>query len=538
MAVDSKWIRGPVDQLAIEQGCYFDQEAADKACNFIETFCRLSKGPGAGDDPLTLVPWQRDFVSRLFGWKRKDGRRRYRTAYVEIAKKNGKSALVSALVIYLMVADGERGPEVYLNAYDKEQALVVFREAAAMIRADEDLSELFDILETDKKILYREINGLLRANSADVPSKDGVDASAVIFDELHRQRDRKLWDIYKYAGASRLQPLRICITTAGEDESGVWYEQREYSEDINAGKVPDTSHLGIVYRALDTDDIDDPATWRKANPSMGVTLFEDVFAAELIAAKRNPLDLAEFKRLRLNIITRAAAKFVDPEHWKACGGLIIVARSAKDPFWLGLDLSTVNDLTCAVSLYGDPDEGFDVQLDCWLPEDNIAELEQQHGFSYRVWAQEGFIELTPGNVIDYGFIRKRINQRAKEGNLQKILVDPYSATKLSVELLDHDGLPVEYIRQGFYSLSSPTKELDRLIRSGRFRHGDNPLFAWMASNAIAVKDAAGNVKLSKEKSRKKIDAMAAAVNAIAGATAGAAEGSGPTVYEERGILIL
>lgn len=536
------WVRNASDRLAIEQGCYFDEAAGAFVCSFIERFCRQSKGRWAGQ-PLELLPWQRDFLMRLFGWRKADGSRRFRRAYLEVAKKNGKSTLVSGLSLFLLLADGresdatgpEGAPEVYINACDRDQASIVFDEAARMVRRSPGLSQRLDIKETVKRIVEPKGGGKLVANSSEVPSKDGVNASGIIFDELHRQPNRELWEVMEYAGAARLQPLTVSITTAGEEEEGVWFDQRLYSEKVADGIIPDTSHLGVVYRALDADDIDDPATWRKANPSLGVTISEDDFRRELEEAKQSPAKLANFRRLRLNIISREAGKFIDPADWDAC-------NAPPDPFdpaaefYAGLDLSTVNDLTALSVLVPKGSGSFDVHCRFWLPEDNIARLEHQHGQPYRQWARMGLIELTPGNNVDYGFIRRAIQQFDKGRGIRLLAYDPWKAHGLIQDLVENDGIPALEVRQGPASLSSPTQDLLRLALARKLRHGGHPILRWHVLNAVVRRDSNGNIKLDKEKSRQKIDGAAALVNALAAATSEpSAEAS---VYESRGILSL
>jgi phage terminase large subunit-like protein len=540
--VDPEWIRNPSDILAIEQGCYFDEAMGLRAIRFIETFCKQSKGRWAGQ-ALTLLDWQKDFLMRLFGWRRADGRRRFRRFYLEVAKKNGKSTLISSLALLLLLADvwrdqagtlkADGAPEVYLNAVDRDQASIVFDEATRMIRKSPELARRLNIVNHVKRIIDPNGGGKIQANSADVASKDGVNASAVFFDELHRQKNRELWDIFEYAGASREQPLTGSITTAGESADGVWHEQREYSDGVNAGTIPDWTHLGVVYRALEGDDIDDPATWLKANPSLGVTISEEDFRRELEEAKQVPTKLANFKRLRLCIVARGDQQFVALEAWDRCGSSIIVR--AGDPWWGGLDLSQTQDLSAFAKLAGGP-ESFDLSVKFWLPEQNIEELERQHQLPYRTWADKGLIVLTPGNVIDYSFIRSEINEQAGDGHCRRILVDPYNATKIGLELRDQDGLPIDFIRQGFLSLSAPTKEFLRLVLGGRIRHGGNPILRNHISNAVAEQDAAGNIKLSKRKSKKKIDGAAATVNAVAATSLDVGEGE--SVYDSRGVLFI
>ncbi len=527
------WVCNPSDELAISQGCYFSEWHGTRVCTFIERFCRQSKGRWAGQR-LTLLPWQRNWLMRLFGWRLPDGRRRFRTCYLEIGKKNGKSTASSALAIYLVVGDDQGAPEVYINAVDREQASIVFDEADRMVGRSPDLSRRLTCIKSRKRIINPANHGRIQANSADVPNKDGVNASGIIFDELHRQKNRELWDIFEYAGASRDQPLRIAITTAGEEEEGVWFEQREYSEKVNQGVIPDISHLGIIYRAREDDDLDDPDTWRKANPSLGVTISEADFARELAEAKAVPAKLANFKRLRLNIVARGEGKFIELADWDACSE---PGEFSPDlPCYMGLDLSTRNDLTALVAVFGDFEHGFSVGCRFWLPRENITKLERQHQVPYRIWADQALITLTDGNTIDYDFVERDIVDRSVKFQLKKILMDPYNAKKLGETLRNNHALPVEYLRQGYLSLSDPTKTLHELILGRKLRHGGHEILRWHASNAVARQDAAGNIKLDKEKSRRKIDGMSALVNAIEAAIACAADAG--CVYDKRGILFV
>jgi phage terminase large subunit-like protein len=531
--VDPKWIRNRSDELAVEQGCWFDENAGQFVCDFIEEFCRQSKGRWAGQ-PLTLLDWQRDFLMRLFGWMMPNGKRRFRRAYLEVAKKNGKSTLLSALSIFLLLCTLEGAPEVHLNACDKEQAGIIFDEAVRMVESSPELAKRLEVIKSDKRIIHPKGNGKIQANSADVNKQDGLNPSTIIFDELHRQKTRAMWDVFEYAAVARDEPLTISITTAGEEEAGVWFEQREYSEKVNAGVIPDISHLGVIYRALETDNLDDPATWAKANPSLGETIRLEDFKREHAEAKAVPTKWNNFRRLRLNIVSRAAAKFIDLAQWDQCQGPHVHPRG--ESAYGGLDLSETDDLSALAILIGDP-ELFDVRMWFWLPENNIVELERKHQVPYRTWADQGLITLTPGNVIDYKFIRRQINEVAGDWALNKLLIDPYNAVKLSIELKEEDGLPVEQLRQGFLSLNGPTKELRRLVRGGRLRHAGHPILRWHASNAIAVEDDAGGLKLSKAKSKKKIDGMSALVNAVACATSGDPDESS-SVYDTRGIITI
>ena len=525
------WIRNPSDDLAIAQGCRFDENRGKFVCDFIEQFCYQSKGKWAGQ-LIKLLPWQRDFIMRLHGWRRPDGRRRFRTFYLEVAKKNGKSTLVSCLANETLVDPEDGAPEIYLNAVDREQAGIVFDECAHMVNVSPDLSARFQVIKSKGRIIDPIGGGKIQKNSADAPSKDGVNASLTIFDEIHRFKNRDLWDVFRYAGVAREQPLRGIITTSGDIEEGVWFEQRSKSEGINVGAIPDTEHLGVVYRADPADDIDDPMTWRKANPSLGVTISEEDFKSDLEDAKRSPTEFANFLRLRLNIVSGSDQKFIDILDWNAC---------SEDPHpesnecWMGLDTSSTQDLTALAVVFGDLTDIVHVGMRFWLPGDNIANLEREHQVPYRTWANMGFITLTDGNAISRKWIRKEINELAKKYDVIRLFVDPWNTTDLNAELLEEDSLPVESLRQG-YSLSPATKMLQTLIVSHKLRHGGHPILKWHASNAIARTDPNKNIKLDKQKSRKKIDGMAALVNAIAAMMA--VPSSGASIYEKQGLMVL
>ena len=525
------WVKNRSDELPVEAGCRFSIEHAQKPVDFAERFCHNSKGKWAGQK-LVLIDWERDFLMRLFGWRRLDGMRRFRSAYVEIAKKNGKSTLMSTVSLYMLLADEESAPECYLNAASRDQASIIFDEAARMVRKSPSLAKRCEVIDSRKTIVAGD--GKIVANSADADKRDGPNASFCCFDELHRQPDRELWDFFEYAGLARAQFLRVAITTAGEDEDGVWFEQRQYSEQVEAGIIPDTTHLGVIFRAVETDDIDEPATWKKANPSLGHTITMDDFAKDLAEAKAVPAKLGNFKRLRLNIVSRGQGKFVEMTDWDACDDPPVFQPGAS--CYMGLDLSSRNDLTALLIVTGSLSVGLDIQCRFWLPREGIAKLEAQHGVPYRTWAGVGLITLTPGASIDYDFVEAEIVKLSQELNLVKLLADPYNGTKLCEDLLNKHGLPVEYIRQGYLSLSDPTKTLAELIVAHKIRHGGNPILRWHASNAVAEQDPAGNIKLNKGKSRQKIDGMAALVNAVAGMIDGPVEE--PSVYETRGLIWL
>lgn len=534
--VDPQWIRNPVDELAISQGYAFDETGGDYVVDFLESFCRQSKGEWAGK-AIEVLDWQYDFIKRLYGWKRPDGRRRFKKAYLEVPKKNGKSTLLSGLALYHLIADGEDAPECYLCAVDKAQAAIVYDESERMVDASPDLSRIIDKLPSKKLLTYPARNGKITAQSADVPSKDGLNSSLVIFDELHRQATPAMWRIYRYSGASRRQPLILSITTAGHDRKSVCWGEHLHSERVNDGTVQDLSHLGVIYGAKIDDDYSDSDVWRRCNPSLGVTIREDDFAEEFKEAQSKPSELYEFLRLRLNIWTEVETRFIAQDKWERCAGEPIdPAGLVGETCTAGLDLSSTQDLAAFVAVFPDG-PGYHVVCKFWMPEDTAAEYDRRGDNTYTLWGRQGYLTLTPGATIDYRWIEKEIVEFCAAHHCTRILSDRWNATQTAVVLREDHGLPVELFGQGFISMNAPTKELERLVIAGLLHHGNNPVLNFCIANAVAVKDAAGNLKLDKEKSAEKIDGAIALVQGIAGQLDGDAAG-GDSVYDGRGLLVV
>lgn len=510
-------IRNPSDELAIKEGCRFEEWRGDDVIDFMETFCRLSHGRWEGK-PIALLPWQKDRAKRLYGWVREDGTRRFRTSYLEVPKKNGKSTEIAGKSQYHLVGDGEPVPEIHVNATDRKQASIIFEEAARMVEASPTLRRRLTVIPSRSTIASPLNHGKLIANSAELFSKDGLNPSVVIFDELHRQKNRDMWNIFRYSGAAREQPLIEAITTAGDNRDSVCWEQHAKSLAVESGELRDWTHLGVIYAAdPEKDDLEDPKTWRKANPSMGYTIKEEDFRTELQDAKRDPFDWANFLRLRLNVWGVRERQWIEPEAWEACGRSFKLQAFKGLPLYLGLDLSANNDLTALAFVTGSREEGFRAGFRFYLPKDSIERAEIRDRVPYREWAALGWITLTPGRVIDYGFIRQEILEIAEGFDLRLLLADPFNAFQFCTELERDHEIPVKLLRQGYLSLSSPTKELERAIRGRIFEHDSNPIAAWNMRNAIVVKDAGGNIKLDKQKGQNKIDGAAALVNAFAGA---------------------
>jgi phage terminase large subunit-like protein len=518
--VPARWIRNESDKAAIKAGCWFDEDAAAKVCGFFPRFLRHSKGRYARQ-PLELAPWQVDFLSRLFGWKNADGFRRFRQAYLEIPKKNGKSTLLSGLCLYGLIE--EPGAEVYTGAVDREQATIVFGEAVRMVEASPELSARFQVRESIKKVFYRANNAKFEAMSADVPSKDGVNGSMCVLDEVHRFKNDALYEVMEYAGAARDQPLLIAITTAGTNRHSLCYRLHQQAVRIAEGATEDLAFLGVIYAAdPELDDLDDPETWRKANPGLGSIIKESDFAAEYRKAKRLPRTLNNFLRLRLNVWTEQAVRWLPLSRWDALA--IEPPDLSGERCYAALDISSVTDLTSLSLAFADGDL-LHLRTFYFVPEETAELRSEMDKVPYSKWGEDSHLILTPGNATDHEFILEYIlgteatdDREARPGLVDKyeiagIGLDPWNGQHIANRLTE-SGLNVALIRQGYGSLSGPSKSLERMLLAGRLSHDGNPADRWCVGNVATEEDSAGNIKPSKKKSTERIDGVVSMVMAL------------------------
>ena len=511
------WIRKHGDVDAVLNGCYFDLEWGEYICNFFEKFLKLSKGKWAGK-PFELIDWQRyDLLMPLNGWRRDDGLRRFRECLLPIAKKNGKSATVSGLCLFFLVADGEEGPEVYSAAGDREQAAIISSESEKMVKKSPPLNARLTCVPSRKTIAYPEKNGKLVALSADAKLKEGLNWNFVGFDELHVQRDRVMWDTLRYGGASREQPMLFAITTAGVyDQTSLCWTQWEIADRVLEGTIEDQSFFALKYAADPEDDWKDEDTWWKANPSVGVTINVDDLQAFCDKAIESPTEQNSFKRYRLNQWVRQVTRWMDQDKWNACGGNVSLDDMAGRTCFAGVDLSSTTDLS-ALGLWfpaTEPDEKPKALVYFWLPEDNIQTLEDADHVPYTSWIERGYVYATAGNVIDYQAIRKKINDLSDIIEIQSTAFDAWNATSIITDL-QNDGFNLVKHGQSYGAMSGPVKELEKDVLSGNLIHSNNPALNWHISNAQAASDPNGNVKIIKGdgKTRFKVDGVIALVMA-------------------------
>lgn len=512
---------------------YFDEKAARIACNFFERLLRHSKGEWAGK-PFALLDWQEQRVIRpLFGWKRRsDGTRRYRTAYIEIPRKNGKSTISAGIALCLLYADVEPAAEVYSAAADREQASIVFEEAKRMVEASPELSKRSNVYK--RSIFVGESLSSYKVLSADAPTKHGLNAHGIIFDELHVQPNRELWDVLTTSTGARRQPLTVAITTAGFDRNSICYEQHEYGRQVLEGVIEDPTYFAYIASADEQDDWTSPATWAKANPSLGQTVKLDYLEQECRKAQASPAYQNTFRRLHLNQWTQQETRWLDLRAWDKCGAPFDAKLLEGATCYGGLDLASSSDIAAFVLDF--PNEAGEEETHTilpffWIPQDNLVERARKDRVPYDAWQRAGLIRTTPGNVIDYGRIVRDIEELAEVYNIREIAFDRWGAFQVSQQL-EGAGMTMVGFGQGFQSMSGPTKELLRLVLDGKVRHGGNAVLRWMADNVVVSSDPSGNVKPNKQKSREKIDGIVAGIMALDRAMR---HQNTASVYEQRGI---
>ena len=472
----------------------------------------------------------------LFGWKRKDGTRRYRTVYVEIPRKNGKTTLAAGLALFLLFADKEAGAEVYSAAADREQAAIAFDLAKSMVEGSPRLRGIAEVFK--RSIVVPSTGSSYKVISADAHTKHGYNAHGIILDEVHAQPNRDLYDVLHTSTGARRQPVEFLITTAGvyEPQSIAW-QLHEYAGKVRDGIVDDPSFLPVLYGAPMDADYRDEAVWRAANPGLGISVKLDYLAAEAKMAAEQPSYENTFRRLHLNQWTQQVTRWIKIEDWNACAGEMDLAALEGKPCYAGLDLSETTDIS-SLSLVFPPDEDeprYRVLPFFWCPEERLVERSRRDRVSYDAWARDGFIHATEGDVIDYRFIRQRIVELSHTYAIQEIPFDPWNSRQIATQLGEEDGLPMVEFRQGYVSMNEPSKEFERLVVSGGILHARNPVLDWMISNVAVRRDPAGNIKPDKEKSREKIDGVVATVMGVGRAMVR----TDPTsVYESRGVLVL
>jgi phage terminase large subunit-like protein len=515
----------------------YDKSSADFAVAFIQALSH-TKGTWAGK-PFELIDWQEQIVRDVFGILKPNGYRQFNTAYVEIPKKMGKSELAAAVALLLTCGDNEERAEVYGCAADRNQASIVFNVAADMVRMCPALTKRVKILDSTKRLIYQPTGSIYQVLSADVSNKHGFNTHGVVFDELHTQPNRKLYDVMtKGSGDARTQPLYFLITTAGDNQNSICWEVHQKAVDIINGRKHDPTFYPVIFGAALEDDWTDPKVWKKANPSLGITVTMDKVKAAFESARQNPAEENSFRQLRLNQWVKQAIRWMPMDKWDACTFAVDPEALKGRVCYGGLDLSSSTDITAFVLLFPplDEDDKYIILPYFWIPEDNIDLRVRRDHVNYDIWKKQDFLKTTEGNVVHYGFIESFIEELGMKYNIREIAFDRWGAVQMT-QNLEGLGFTVVPFGQGFKDMSPPTKELMKLTLEQKIAHGGHPVLRWMMDNIFIRTDPAGNIKPDKEKSTEKIDGAVATIMALDRAIRNGSN-IGGSVYDERGILIL
>lgn len=520
---DSGWIRTWVDVVAVvEHGCWFDESEGIRVCEFFEKFLKHSKGRKWAGKPFLLIDWQKyDFIMPLYGWRRPadpDGAdrdtRRYRQGTVWMPKKNGKSATASGLGLYHLMGDGEAAPEVYSAAGDLNQARIVHQVASKMVKGSEALSSYAKVLDSTKRILCEGTDGIYRALSAEADLQEGLDWTAVFFDELHVQKKRVLFDTLASGGIARDEPLFLSISTAGVyDPESIGWEQWEYCRKVREGIIEDWEFFALAYYTEKDDDWLDEANWLRANPSLGVTITWAGLRRIFKEAENTPGKQNMVRRYHLNQWTQQAERWLDIGLWQKCGG----DQESLDgrECYAGLDLSSKLDLSSLGYVFPPLKPGGRVYTLTrnWMPADNIAKRVRDDKVPYDQWVEQGYLTATPGNIIDQGYIRKAINEDADRFKIIEMGFDEWNGSQIEGEL-EMDGIKLIELRQGYKVYNKAMKELEKLVKGGLLAHGGDPVLQWAVDNLCVQSDVHMNMKPAKKQSKEKIDPIVAVLMAF------------------------
>ncbi len=516
----------------------FDEKKARRVVRFIECL-KHTKGEFHGK-PFKLLPWQEKVIRDVFGTVRDEdpSMRQYTTAYIEIPKKQGKSELGAALALNMLINDDEWKAEVYSCASDRQQAAIVFDVAVDMVRQNPTLSRLIKIIPSTKRMVYQLTGSIYQVLSSEVATKHGLNVSACIFDELHTQPTRALYDVMTQgSGDARKQPLWFFLTTAGTDRNSVCWEVHQKAVDILEGRKHDPRFYPVVYGLPDDADWQDEQNWYRCNPSLGYTITIDKVRDAYRKALETPADENMFRQLRLNQWVKQSIRWMPMDKWDECGAPVIPGDLDGRVCYAGLDLSSTGDLTTLVLVFPPSDEVEPYQIlpFFWLPEETLPLRVRRDHVMYDVWEKQGFLQTTEGNVVHYGFIEKFICELGEKYNIREIAYDRWNATQM-VQNLEDDGFTMIPFGQGFRDMSPPTKELMRLVLEHRLAHGGHPVLRWNMDNAFVRTDPAGNLKIDKQKSTEKVDGAVALVMALDRAMKN--QNSGGSVYDEREMIFL
>lgn len=514
---------------------WFDEDAANKVCGFLSLMPHTKGKWAKKKELIVLQPWQCFAFCALFGWKLvKDGkkidRRRFRKAYIAVPRKNGKSIIGSGVGLYMFAADGEFGAEVYSGATTEAQAWEVFRPAKQMLERTEELRDALGA-EIWAKALLTPADGSRFEPVIGKPG-DGASPSCAIVDEYHEHDTSDLVDTMETGMGSRDQPLLLMITTAGFNIAGPCYDQEQDAKKVLEGVLDDPELFALIYTIDDEDRWDDPASLRKANPNFGVSVDEDFLLAQQKQAVNSASKQTRFKTKHLNVWCSAKSAWLNILDWNKCADYTLRPEQFVGvENWVTLDLASTSDVCVVMQVFKKRIDGKDHYYlfgKYFLPE-NAIESDPKNRNAYRKWVIEGFLEQHDGAEIDYELIREHTTDLLDTCQPQEVVFDPWRAAHMAQQLMKDGAEAVEF-RQTVQNMSTPMKELESAVKSGRLHHDGNPMLTWMMSNIVAKLDAKDNIYPRKEKPEQKIDGGVAAIMGIARAMSGDPSSQMPDDY--------
>ena len=491
---------------------YFDEKEASRPCWFIENLTH-TKGELAGR-AIHLEPWQCFLLTTLFGWKAKAGNRRFRSAYVEVSRGNGKSTLLSGIGLFCLCADHEPGAEVYSFATTREQAKIVFGDAQTMARGNRALQEAYGLEVTAHALYVPATNSTFQAKSAEGSTLDGLNTHLAIIDELHAHKKRDVFDVVETSLGKRRNSLMVSITTAGVDRTGICYEQRTLVTKILSGSLQDESYFGIIYTLDPDDDWKSDEALAKANPNWGVSVRPEVIRALQAKAIATPSAENNFKTKHLDVWCNADVGWMDMKAWDACADESLDESDFDgESCWLGLDLASTSDMTAKVKIFQRKIDGsshYYLFGDYWLPR---TAIERGVNSQYQGWEYLGYLHVCEGPVTDFAEIRDSILEDCGRYSVQSVAYDPFQAVQLSKELSD-DGVPMVLCKQTVANLSDPMKQFQALVLDHRLHFNGDPVLTWMVSNVVCHVDVKENIYPRKDAPENKIDGVVAGIMAL------------------------
>ena len=489
----------------------YDKEKAEKVIRFIERICTHVKGDLAGEK-FILEKWQKDYLKELFGTVNKNGYRQYRTSFVFIPRKNGKSNLIAAVALCLLFMDKEQGAEIYCCASSRDQAAAIFDVCKQMVRNSKILENGCTVYRNS--IVLKGTNSFLKAVASDAGVLHGANASAVLYDEVHSAKTRELWDVMATSMGARSQPLMFGISTAGVfDPNGICYELYDYGKKIRDGVLKDKTFLPLIYEAHPEDNIHSLKTWKKANPNLGVSIKKEYFEKMSHEAKTLPSSEIAFRQLHLNQWVNSLSGWITDEEWMESSGDVSLEELKGKRCFGGLDLAAVEDVTALVLIFPWEDGSLKILPYLFVSEAAVEKRRNKTGGSYDRFISRGELIVTSGNSTDYNVIKKKILEAAEIFDIGAIAYDRWNSNSLVQQLMEKE-VPMDPFGQGYASMSGPIKNAEVLVKKKLLHHGGNEMLRWMASNVVVKRDDAENVKFSKSKAGEKIDGMVALVMAI------------------------